>query len=102
MLWNRGKPFALCVVTSPRGSVQSVRWMREFRAFDAVSVEAGCRRYGGCGGWVQSVRWVREVGAVGAVSAWARCSWCGGCVGSMQSVRRVRGLDVVGAVDERE
>ena len=56
MLWNRGKPFALCVVTSPRGSVQSVRWMREFRAFDAVSVEAGCRRYGECEGWVQSVR----------------------------------------------
>ena len=75
MLWNRGKPFALCVVTSPRGSVQSVRWMREFRAFDAVSVEAGCRRYGAYGG------------AVGAVSAWARCSRYGECGGWVQSVR---------------
>ena len=66
MLWNRGKPFALCGVTSPRGSVQSVRWMREFRAFDAVSgglsaigagdEEVQCLRCGGCGGWVQSVR----------------------------------------------
>lgn len=49
-----GKPFALCVVTSPRGSVQPARWMREFRAFGVVS--AG------------------ELGAIGAVGAWAGCS----------------------------
>ena len=66
MLWNRGKPFALCVVTSPRGSVQSVRWMGRFSAVGvvrtggavgAVSAGAGCSRYGGWG----------ELSAVGAV-----------------------------------
>ena len=54
-----GKPFALCVVTSPRGWVPSVRWMRKFSAVGAVSVGAGCSRCGECVGWVQSVRWMR-------------------------------------------
>ena len=62
-----GKPFALCVVTSPRGlgAVGAVRagglgailrWVRGLGAVGGVSVWAQCSRYGECGGWVQSVR----------------------------------------------
>ena len=86
-----GKPFALCVVTSPRGSVQPARWMREFRAFGVVSAgELGA-----------SARWVRGLGAVDTVDAGEpdavgavdegvqclQCLRCGRCGSSVQSVR---------------
>ena len=41
-----GKPFALCVVTSPM----------ELDAVGAVDEGVQSRRCGGCGGWVESVR----------------------------------------------
>ena len=77
-----GKPFALCVVTSPRGSVQPARWMREFRAFGVVSAgELGA-----------SARWVRGLDAVDTVDAGS----------SMQSVlwmREFSAFSAFGAVD---
>ena len=71
-----GKPFALCVVTSPR----------EPDAVGAMDEGVQSLRCGECGGWVPSVRWMRKFSAVGAVRT-------GG-----QSVWWVRGLGAVGAV----
>ena len=53
-----GKPFALCVVTSPRGSVPSVRWMR------------------GEGSSVPLVRWLRGMsdGSDGLCAGWGLCA----------------------------
>ncbi len=102
MLWNRGKPFALCVVTSPMGA----RCSRcgECEELDAVGVVGGglsaigavdeevqCLRCGAYGG-VGAVGAVSAgLDAVGTASAGAGCSRCGECVGWVPLVRWMRG-----------